>query len=125
MSIGREATEIGSTSVSARDRVSKHRRRVIETFFRRTRIKSRRKKIERNRFHSAIYLKLHLFSTRWETESLGYRVEWRGSLFRLTASSHARIAYTSVSTDTTRPLCPSPPLSNVLPQTRSKFPMKI
>lgn len=82
-------------------------------------------KIERNRFHSAIYLKLHLFSTRWETESLGYRVEWRGSLFRLTASSHARIAYTSVSTDTTRPLCPSPPLSNVLPQTRSKFPMKI
>lgn len=66
-----------------------------------------------------------LFPRGGKTESLGYRVEWRGSLFRLTASSHARIAYTSVSTDTTRPLCPSPPLSNVLPQTRSKFPMKI
>lgn len=66
-----------------------------------------------------------LFPRGGKTESLGYRVEWRGSLFRLTASSHARIAYTSVSTDTTRPLCPSPPLSNVHPQTRSKFPMKI
>lgn len=33
-----------------------------------------------------------------KTESVGYR--WRGSLFRLTASSHAPIAYTSVSTDT-------------------------
>lgn len=49
-----------NVSVRERSRVETSAK-GIETFFRRTRIKSRRKKIERNRFHSAIYLKLHLF----------------------------------------------------------------